>query len=333
MRASGVGSWPTVGSRDAVRAVRDLLVGDAPDGAGIPYLPEQPGRGPGADMIGRSAGLLVEMSADLQPSGWRVVPGAGRDMRRAESYLGQDLDELAEAYEGYAGDLKVQAAGPWTLAASLWLPRGERVVSDIGAVRDVAQSLAAGLGEHLAQVRRLVPGARVIVQLDEPALPAVLEGQVRKASGYGFVRAPDRGSVEETLRAVVAQVRALDTKVVCHSCAPQVPLAMLRRAEFDGVGLDVSLLAVDQYEALGEGVDAGLEFWAGLVPTTTDARHPGPAVARFEQVWSRIGLGRAEYDRLVVTPACGLGLASPSDALRMQRLAIEAATMLTDSSA
>ena len=131
-RASGVGSWPGADVRQAVAAVRDLLSED-----GLPYLPELPARGPGADIIGRSAGLLADLAVDLQPMGWRFVDRPGRDAHRTSGLMRQDLDELAEAFDGYAGDLKVQIAGPWTLASSVWLHRGERSVVDAGATRDV----------------------------------------------------------------------------------------------------------------------------------------------------------------------------------------------------
>ena len=63
-RASGVGSWP---GTDVVDAVRTSF-GELPE-PHVPYLPELPGRGPGADLIGRAAALLVDMPVDLQPVG------------------------------------------------------------------------------------------------------------------------------------------------------------------------------------------------------------------------------------------------------------------------
>ncbi len=158
VRATGIGSWPGTSAREAVRTVRDLLVDG--EGVGLPHCPETPARGPGADIIGRAAGLLVDLPVDLQPSGWRFVDRPGLDAARAASFHREDLDELAEAYDGYVGALKVQVAGPWTLAASLRLNRGERVVADPGAVADLVASLADGIQAYVADVRRLVPGPR-----------------------------------------------------------------------------------------------------------------------------------------------------------------------------
>lgn len=110
----------------------------------FPYLAELPARGPGSDMIGRTIGLLVEMYAHLEPSGWRVSDRPGHDTRRARSWLGEDLDALEEFTQGYEGPLKVQAVGPWTLAAGLELRGGEAVLGDPGACRDLTASLAEG---------------------------------------------------------------------------------------------------------------------------------------------------------------------------------------------
>jgi len=179
-------------------------------------------------MIGRGAGLLAGLAVDLQPMGWRFVDRRGRDAHRTSPLLRQDLDELAEAFDGYDGDLKVQVAGPWTLASSIWLNRGERSVVDAGATRDVVASLAEGLRAHLGEVARLVPRAHLVVQIDEPGLPSVLAGRLPTASGFGRIRAVDPIMAAEGLADVVAA--AGDRHTVVHCCAPDVPLELLRNA-------------------------------------------------------------------------------------------------------
>ena len=99
----------------------------------------------------------------------------------------------------------MQAAGPWTLACSLWLPLGDRVLSDPGATRDLAGSLAEGVAEHVAAVRRLVPGAEVVVQLDEPSLTAVSLGHIRSESGYRVLRTPEPGELATALESSPAR--------------------------------------------------------------------------------------------------------------------------------
>jgi hypothetical protein len=49
------------------------------------HLPELPARGPGADMIGRTAGLLVDMPVQTTPRGWQLAARTGRGLRRART--------------------------------------------------------------------------------------------------------------------------------------------------------------------------------------------------------------------------------------------------------
>ncbi|MFE2412919.1 methionine synthase [Kitasatospora sp. NPDC059408] len=320
--ATGVGSLPGTDAREAARTSTGAL-------EQLPFLPELPARGPGADMIGRSAGLLAELFAQTEPSGWRFADRPGRDTRRARSWLGEDLDALEEYTQGHRGPLKVQAVGPWTLAASIELKHGEKALADRGACRDVAESLAEGLRRHLAEVRRRVPGAEVVLQLDEPSLPAVLAGSVKTASGFQRLRAVDRQVAEEALRELI---RALDAPVVVHCCAPEVPIPLLRRAGVAGVSLDFSLLTERADDDLGEAVEAGTAILAGVVPSTDqEVSDPAGSVQGVRTLWRRLGfapelLGR----RVLVTPTCGLAGASPAYARKALLLAARAAQSLVD---
>jgi Cobalamin-independent synthase, Catalytic domain len=302
--ATGVGSLPGEDAREAARTATGAL-------ETFPFLPELPARGPGADMIGRTLGMLVELYARVEPSGWRFGDRPGRDTRRAKAWLGEDLDALEEFTQGYEGLLKVQAVGPWTLAAGVELRNGEAALSDAGACRDLAGSLAEGLRSHVEQVRRRVPGAEVVLQLDEPSLTAVLGGRVRTASGYRTLRAVDRGVVEGALRDVVREVGA---PAVAHSCAPEVPFALLRAAGFAGVSFDFGLLTESDWDAVGEAAEAGTALFAGVVPGTDAAlSDPAGSVSGVRALWRRLGLSPGILGTSVaVTPACGLAGASPA---------------------
>ena len=333
-RASGIGSWPGTDVRQAVSAVRDLLSED-----GLPYLPELPARGPGADIIGRGAGLLADLAVDLQPMGWRFVDRPGRDAHRTSALLREDLDELAEAFDGYDGDLKVQLPGPWTLASSIWLHRGERSVVDTGATRDVIASLAEGLRAHLEEIARLVPKASLVVQIDEA-------GGLPTASGFGRIAAIDPTSAAEGLSAVVAA--AGDRHTVLHCCAPDVPLVVLRNTGVKAVSLDTSLLSPRGWEFVATNVESGVELWAGSVPTVDPATKSTKATKATKatrgsevsevtavidpliQAWHRVGLPLADLSAVTLTPACGLTGLSPTGAARVQRLAVDAARALTE---
>ncbi|MCC8450640.1 methionine synthase [Streptomyces rochei] len=321
--ATGIGSLPGQDAREAVKT----STGTFED---FPFLPELPARGPGADMIGRTAGMLVELYARVEPSGWRLGDRPGRDTKRARSWLGEDLDALEEFTQGYEGPLKVQAVGPWTLAAALELRNGEAVLSDAGACRDLAASLAEGLRLHLAEVRRRVPGARIALQLDEPSLTAVLRGQVRTASGYRTHRAVDRQVVESALRDLAAA--HADGPVVVHSCAPDVPFALLRRAGVTGVSFDFSLLTERDDEAIGEAVEGGTRLFAGVVPgTDTALSDPAGSVMGVRTLWRRLGLSPGLLaEAVTVTPSCGLAGASPEYARRALAHCARAARSLAD---
>ena len=134
-------------------------------------------------MIGRAAALLVDIPVEVAgPRGWRIAERPGRDMRRARSMLSSDLDAMEEVLDGYQGPLKIQLAGPWTLAATIEQPHSLKVaLADPGLVADLASSLAEGVKAHVAEVAKRVPRATLLVQLDEPALPAVADGGIAHA--------------------------------------------------------------------------------------------------------------------------------------------------------
>lgn len=260
--------------------------------------------------------------ADRGPAGAGHEAGVG--------VAGEDLDAFEEFTQGYEGPLKVQAVGPWTLAASLELRNGESVLSDLGASRDLAGSLAEGLRNHLADVQRRVPGAQIVLQLDEPSLMAVLRGHVRSASGYRTHRAVDRQLVEDTLREVVG-VHG-NGPVVVHSCAPDVPFALLRRAGAAGVSFDFSLLTERDDDVIGEAVEAGTRLFAGVVPgTDTALSDPAGSVMGVRTLWRRLGLRPGLLaEAVTITPSCGLAGASPEYARHALAHCVRAARSLAD---
>ncbi len=305
-RVSGVGSMP---GDDVVEAVR-VVLGELGEPPGLPHLPELPARGAGATMVGRAAALCTELGFDLQPAGWRLTGSAepGLDQRRARSLLGQDLDALEEQAQGYRGELKVQVTGPWTLAASVERPRGDRVLADHGARRDLAQAMAAGVADHLADVRRRLPGATVVLQVDEPALPAVLAARVPTASGFGRHRSVAPPEASETL----SWVLGLTDATVVHCCAADVPVDLLRGAGAGALSVDLAVLAPAAYDGLATALEAGERVHLGVVPAVADEVPPVRSVVDRVRSWlDMLGLDPEEVaERLVLTPACGTAGAS-----------------------
>lgn len=309
-RATGIGSWPGVDPLEAARVTFGEL-GGAP---GLPYQPELPARGPGTEMIGRGAAMLAELPVDLQPSGWRLVDRPGRDLQRAQAGWRQDCDALAEVAHAYTGPLKVQLVGPWTLLASVALSRGERAVADPGARRDVVASLAEGVHAMVADVARAVPGARIVFQVDEPNVPAVLAGRLPTQSGMGRIRAVPAHEIQESLSLVAAAARGAGAHhVVAHCCAADVPIALLRAAGLDGISVDTTLLGPKGWESVAVSVEAGLRVWAGI--DAAGAAEPS-ATGQMPLVrwWREVGLPVASLGDVVLTPTCGLAAASPAEA-------------------
>ncbi|HEU4567822.1 MAG TPA: methionine synthase [Marmoricola sp.] len=324
--ATGVGSLPGTDVREAVRVV----LGELPD---LPHLPELPARGAVADLTGRSTAVVAELGFDLQPAGWRLTGAPGVDQRRARSMLGEDLDALEELAQGHRGELKVQVAGPWTLAATVERPRGDRLLADVGARRELAQALAEGIGDHVADLARRLPGAELLVQVDEPALPAVLAGAVPTASGFHRHRTVDVPIASEALEWVFAAIRDAGATPLAHCCAADVPVALLRGAGAAGVSVDLAVLAADGYDALGAALDDGDRVLLGVVPATDPPRAPeersvADRVLRFLDM---LGLDPDQVgDQLVLTPACGLAGASASYAREALRLVRAGAARLTE---
>jgi methionine synthase II (cobalamin-independent) len=311
--ATGIGSMPGTDPREAAK----IVLGELPD---LPHLPELPARGLGADMIGRTAALLVDLAIEEVTSGYRVTSRPGRDHNRAVALLRTDLDAFDEAAEQAAARpqvVKVQICGPWTLAANVELRNGHRVLTDAGAVREFTASLAEGVAQHAAEVARRT-GARVVVQLDEPSLPAVLAGSLPTPSGLGAVAAVSEADAQAGLRTVLEAAQA---PRILHCCAANPPIALLRAAGSDIVAVDVAQAkGAEAIDAIGEAWDQGASLCLGVVPSTDPPATP-PTLRQIGKpvfdLADQLGFDRDGLaDRVVPTPACGLAGATPAWARR-----------------
>jgi methionine synthase II (cobalamin-independent) len=301
--ATGIGSWPGSSPREAAEVVVGQLTS-------LTHLVELPDRGVGADMIGRTAALLVDIGVDTVPRGYRIASRRNAAARRAVSLLDEDVDALEEAWEraglrGSGRTVKVQAAGPITLAAQLELGGGHRAITDQGAVRDLAGSLTEGLAVHRAQLARRLE-AEVVVQLDEPLLPAALAGRLSGVTGMSAVHAVDEavatGIFDDCIEGVGGQV-------ALHCCAADLPWRLLQRSKFHAVSLDASRLVPADLDGIGEFVESGRVVMLGVVPATEPAKRPvaEQIAATAASVTDRLGFARTVLrERIGITPACGL---------------------------
>lgn len=321
--ATGIGSWPGSSPRQAA----EIVVGELHT---LPHLVELPDRGVGADMIGRAGALLVDIGIDTVPRGYRIAPGRSSVVRRAVSLLNEDLDALEEAWEnaGLRGGnriVKIQAPGPITLAAQLELSGGHRAITDAGAVRDLAASLGEGVAQHRAEVARRLD-TTVVVQFDEPLLPAALLGRLTGVTSLSPVHPVDEPIAIGLIDDCIATTGA---EVVLHSCAADLPWKLLQRSAVHAVSVDASTLSAGDLDGIGEFVESGRTVLLGAVPSTAPAARPTiEEIARAAvTVTDRLGFPRSVLrERIGVTPACGLAGATPEWA----RIAIELAQKAAD---
>lgn len=332
LKASGRGHWP---GTDVLAAVHGIVADAGPEA--FPFLPVMPARGPGGELAGYAAALLVELHADLRPHGWQVAqasaggPG-GRDSRRALSLHGQDRDALAEAFHAPGrsprGPLMISLPGPVTLAAVLYGPGEERMIADAGARRDLLDSYAEGAAAHVRTLRALLPDVSPIVRLEEPELVRALSGRIRSASGFKAIGPfPEHvaGQRLRQLREALLTAGAAEVTVQLPGRAPlhwdlgegpRPLLPLLRQAGVTEIGVDLGALGVREWEILAEAFESGLRPWLNLpaAPSVKDA------LERVLSPWRRLGMPVKDVPELglqlgrapAVTPADALALTRPA---------------------
>ncbi len=302
--ATGIGSWPGTAARQAAEVVVGELAG------ALAHLVELPARGVGADILGRAGALLIDVAIDTVPRGYRIVARPGAVTRKAVSMLDEDMDALEEAWEtaGLRGGgrvVKVQAPGPITLAAGLELANGHRAITDPGAVRDLAASLAEGVATHRAALARRLD-TPVVVQFDEPSLTAALGGRLTGVTALSPV-APLDEAVAGALLDTCVEAGGAD--VLLHSCAPELPWDLLQRSGISAISVDAGTLRAADLESIGAFVESGRTVVLGVIATSAPERRPSveEVAAAVVAVTDRLGFGRAALrDRVGVSPACGL---------------------------
>lgn len=324
--ATGLGPFPGTDPLEAARIVFAEL-GDPP---GLAFLPELPARGVGADPVGRTAALLAGLHVEVATGAWRFVNRPGRDEHRARTTLTTDLDALEEAAGGYAGPVKVRIVGPWTLAASIELGKGEKAVADEGAVRDIAASLAEGLAGLVGDLRRRLPAlTRLVVQADEPLLAAVVAGELATASGWGRIRSFERSVVEDGLRQVLAACDPDPAGVWIGGSA--LDGTLLRNSGAAFVGLDGAVLDSIDEDEIGEAIDAGLGLLVACVPHEDPRNDPRPVTEPVRSLWKRVGFAMGELPAMVaVAPVDGLEQLDRAAVPAVLRRTIEAGRYLDE---
>ena len=185
--------------------------------------------------------------------------------------------------------------------------------------------MATGLAELVDELHRRMPQVEWTLQLDEPALPAVLAGRIPTQSGLHTL-APV--SIHEARRSWQILTEALDgIAVALHCCAPGVPLEEL------GTAIDPVFLDLTAALATGSGtgmdtvagrLEAGQKVGLGVIATDVpDVVVPADRIiTTVVQLTRRLGIDPAlVVDHGLLTPACGLaGWSVPAAREQMRQL-------------
>lgn len=331
---TGIGPWPGTEPLQAQTTVMGDLTDVPSDVEGLPFTVLLVDRGPWGEALGRSVGLMVDLPAELGVHGWKLTDHPGADLTRARSFAGEDLDALAVAAHGYAGPLVVPVLGPLSLAARVDLARGDRVLSDPAAVRDVSDSLAAGLAEHLTALVRAVPGAVPRVLIHEPLLAQAVAGVIPTFSGRGQLRAIAGPVAAERIGAVVTAARAAGAAALTvHVGTGWGVIAAAKAARADAVGLEVGSVSEPGWERVAEVVEGGLGLWAQLPPAASSQGAGPDATGHAETLvgpWRRVGLPVKDLADVVLVAGRPDGSWTPDRARAALNDVIRAARVVVD---
>jgi hypothetical protein len=264
----------------------------------LPSAPALPARSRREGMIAQAAtgiagvAVLADGSLDLchrylDPEA-PIVPGFGGD-----AYVG--LRAFLTAFADREGPLKVYVTGPVTLGVALHAAGVEPALAFEIAGRAVRQRAAA-----LADlVLRRVPGAQLVVFVDEPAIAQLTEP--------GFPITPDAGVDMVSGALAVLEGRAITGLHCCRRADWRLALG----AGPDVLSLPVGAGLVDHAGTLADFLERGGRVAWGAVPVD------GPVGTSVDYLWRRLAdefcqLANGGCDpaalrtNALVTPVCTL---------------------------
>ena len=273
---------------------------------------------------GRAAGRDVRRRAGGSPAAPAATCGA------PATCWTRDLDQLTEQAAGYTGPLKVQAAGPWTLAASVDLPIGRPAAAR--PRRGPRPGRVAGRRAARARRRRRRPGARrarCCSSSTSRRCRRCWPGGCATESGLGTLRAVERDRRGQR----AAGGRRAPRACRWWSIAARRTYRWMSCATAGAAAVALDLGLVADLDALGEAIDAGLGLFAGAAPTPPAGAGPSAAQVadRVRDLWRKLGFPLAQLpEQVVVTPACGLAGASGAQARAVLQACRDAGRRLRD---
>lgn len=313
---TGVGSLPHRSVHDAASfSLREY---------DVPAVPTLPRRSPAEGMIAQAlvgiTGVTLGQYGSIAVDADRLDPDAPVDTDIGhDAYGGLRAFLAAAAARPLRGPVKWQFTGPVTLGAAL---------TRVGVPADRAFAVAAAaVRAHVAAIATAVatalPASPQLVWFDEPWFGDLMSP--------GFPIAPDPAI--DLLSTAMAMLEPVAT-VGVHCCADADIASLLAAGPaMLAIPLDERLTQVAGY--LTRFLEDGGRIAWGVVPTdgpiATTSDRPWRLLS---EVWCElVSRGCDPVDlrlRSLVTPACGLGLHSPSVADRVVRLAREIGRRIND---
>lgn len=240
-----------------------------------------------------------------------------------------DLDRTAwagtlaflTAATGREGPVKLQMTGPVTLGLAL-LDAGAPTAAAFAVARDVVSARIRGL---LAEARRCLPHAPIVLVLDEPSMTRALHP--------GFPLAPE--ATVDMLSSALATASAEGAAMHGVHCCGPVDWSLVLHAGPDVVSMATSSDVVDDAAPLSAFLDRGGWIAWGVIPTDR------PIGSRFEshwvrlnEVWKSLTAGGCDPVRLrtqsLLTPACGLAMHDEAQVPVVMRLVRQVAERVQD---
>ena len=224
VRASGLGDFPGDDLGEAMSRVEGEL--GSPH---LPFLPHLSALGWKSTPLARTLAMCEGLAFDGASFGWRMVHSGGRGAREsalAQDRLLSDINLLADRVgaqkkrfgsgQDTAPVYKIQLVGPLTLAASIYLPGGERAISDAGANRDLLESFLEGLERWVESLREALqaPRALIAVQLDESEFQRLLEGSIPTVSGFRSLPSLQPHYYQQVYRRVAERFAELNLQLI-----------------------------------------------------------------------------------------------------------------------
>lgn len=334
----GLGPMPGVDPR----AAAEIIIGECLDGhVALPLLPA---RGLGADLIGRTAVIMADLSVDRGARSWRVASRGGRIQSRARDFLARDIDACEELWIATPQLVRLVAAGPWTMAASVETTGGKLIATDPAAVSYFAESLAAGLIAHAADVRRRFDCA-VEVLLIEPMLSAVASGTVRAPSMMLGVNGylPAVGA-----REIAQEYRRLTAPLLNDGISVTIALEKMDGVEFSviaesgatGLWIPRTELSTNaNLDCVAAAIDSGVELQLGIVPAHVTQRDEfsGAAIGssarelaeQAARSWEELGYSHKDRaSKLSIAPVSGFADSEVDETIAQLRAGRDAAELM-----